>query len=386
MKFAIIGCGHVAPSYASAFAQHPELELVGAFDEDASRCELFSKHYAIEQYPSLEALLADERVETVLNLTNPRRHFEVTHACLERGKHVYTEKPLGVNPEEMTTLYNFAKEKGLLLLSAPCGFLSETAQTIEHAIKSGLIGKPLLAYAQFDDGLIAPNQEPWTWTNRLGIPWPAKDEFEVGCTYEHAGYVLTWLARFFGPATEISSFASLQVPDKGIPVDAMAPDFSVGCLNYADGVVARVTCGLVAEFDKSLTIFGEKGVIRVANVRHERSPVKYRLYDKSRLASAIENRVARVFTWLKRPVPKDGWSTWRTYPYVVPASKWLHGVKAVDFLRGPADMARQIKSQEASLLSPEFCLHINEIVHGLQNPRTPTSRIESSFSIASETD
>ncbi len=166
-------------------------------------------------------------------------------------------------------LLELAKSKGLYLSSAPCSVLSETAQTLGKALRENIIGKVRLIYANFDDGMIAPNLSPWNWRNESGVAWPAKDEFEVGCTYEHAGYILTWLAAFFGPALRVTSFASCLIPDKGIAVDKMAPDFTVGCIEYGDGIVARLTCSLVAPKDKSLTIIGDGGVLSVPNVRND---------------------------------------------------------------------------------------------------------------------
>ena len=32
-----------------------------------------------------------------------------------------------------------------------------------------------------------------SWISEAGTPWPFVNEFETGCTVEHAGYVLTWL-------------------------------------------------------------------------------------------------------------------------------------------------------------------------------------------------
>ena len=138
--------------------------------------------------------------------------------------------------------------------------------------------------------MIAPKLAPWQWKNTAGTAWPAKDEFEVGCTYEHAGYILTWLAAFFGPALKVSSFAACLIPDKGITVDAMAPDFTVGCVEYGDGIVARVTCSLVAPKDKSLTIIGDDGVLQVANLRNDVCPVYIRRIPPDRLHAAIERR------------------------------------------------------------------------------------------------
>jgi predicted dehydrogenase len=240
-----------------------------------------------------------------------------------------------------------------------------------HAIKERVVGKVRLVYANFDDGMIAPKMSPWTWLNECGVPWPAKDEFEVGCTYEHAGYVLTWLAAFFGPALSVSSFASCQIPDKGIPVNSIAPDFTVGCIEYADGVVARVTCGLVAPRDKSLTVVGDDGVLFVGNVRNDTGPVMVRAGNLGRWQSGIARRTQWLDRWLEARIPWSGGAAMfqRRYPPVCRQRGRLLGPgKPVDFLRGPAEMVEAIHEKRPCRLSGQFGAHIVEIVEALQYP------------------
>ena len=269
MNIAVVGCGYVAESYAKTLVNYPDLKLVGAFDRNRSNLDAFCRRWKVPAFETLDQLLNNSDVSIVLNLTNPRSHYEVTKQCLEAGKHVYSEKPLAMDYQRARELLELAKSKGLYLSSAPCSVLSETAQTLWKALRENIIGKVRLIYANFDDGMIAPNLSPWNWRNESGVAWPAKDEFEVGCTYEHAGYILTWLAAFFGPALRVTSFASCLIPDKGIPVEKMAPDFTVGCIEYGDNIVARLTCSLVAPKDKSLTIIGDGGVLSVPNVRND---------------------------------------------------------------------------------------------------------------------
>ena len=186
------------------------------------------------------------------------------------------------------TLRDLARSLDLRIGCAPCGVLSNTAQTVWKALRDGMIGKVRLVYANYDDGMIAPQMMPWTWTNELGIPWPAKDEFEVGCTFEHAGYFLTWLNTFFGPARHVTAFSSCQIPDKGLELPNMAPDFSVGCIEYDNGIVARVTCGLVAPRDKSLLIVGDEGYLLVNYLRNDHEPVYLRRYKRTKLINRLE--------------------------------------------------------------------------------------------------
>jgi len=183
MKIAVIGCGYVAEFYAKTLGNHPELELIGAYDRNDRNLQAFCRRWSIPGYTSLERLADDPSLELILNLTNPRSHYEITRKCLEAGKHVYSEKPLAMNASGARELVELARRKNVCLASAPCSVLSETAQALRQALRDGVIGKVRLIYANFDDGMIAPKLSPWTWTNESGVPWPAKDEFEVGCTY-----------------------------------------------------------------------------------------------------------------------------------------------------------------------------------------------------------
>lgn len=371
MNIAILGCGYVADLYATTLANHPELRLVGLYDRNPKNLEVFCSGWPARRYASVDELARDPAIDLVLNLTNPRSHYELTSRCLEAGKHVYSEKPLAMDARRAGQLADVAEQKSLMLSSAPCSLLTDAAQTLWKAIREGAIGKVRLVYANFDDGMIAPNQSPWLWRNGSGVAWPAKDEFEVGCAYEHAGYVLTWLAAFFGPALRVTSFASCQIPDKGIAVDAMAPDFTVGCIEYAEGIVARVTCGLVAPRDKSLIVIGDDGVLFVGNVRHDKAPVYLRRSKLSRVQSAIANRTGWLSRWLEQRFSWPGAEALfqRRYPRACATNGLVVGRgKPVDFLRGPAEVADAIRENRPCRLSARLGVHIVELVEALQHP------------------
>ena len=371
MNIAIVGCGYVAEFYGKTLGNYPELRLVGAYDKSAANLRTFCQRWSTRQYPTLDEVLADPAVQIVLNLTNPRSHYEITKLCIEAEKHVYSEKPLAMDSEAAHELVQLAKRKHVYLASAPCSMLGETAQTIWKALNEEVIGRVRLVYANFDDGMIAPRMSPWLWRNESGVPWPAKDEFEVGCTFEHAGYVLTWLAAFFGPAKNVTAFASCQIPDKGIPVDKMAPDFTVGCIEYPEGIVARVTCGLIAPKDKSLTIVGDDGVIFVGNLRNDAAPVYVRRAHLTRTQSRIVRRTQWLQHWLETRIPWPGPEVFfqRRYPLTrEPRGRFVDRSKPVDFCRGPAEMADAIRENRTCRLPAELGLQITELIETLQYP------------------
>ena len=264
MKYvAIIGTGFVADLYMSSLQTFPDIALRGVTDRDPDRLAAFAAHWNVPAADSIPALLETcAPGDLILNLTNPGSHYAVSRECLEAGHHVYSEKPLAMSLGDARALHDLARDKGLMLASAPCSFLSETAQTLWAALRAGEIGTPLAVYAELDDGFIS--QAPYQgWISASGAPWPARDEFEVGCTLEHAGYYLTWLMMCFGPVRHVVAGAAELDKDKldGAPT---APDFSVGILYFDNGVVARLTCSIIAAHDHALRVFGtESGDVRL---------------------------------------------------------------------------------------------------------------------------
>jgi predicted dehydrogenase len=275
-----------------------------------------------------------------------------------------------MDADSARTLALLAKQNGVHLACAPCSLLSNSAQTVMHALRNGAIGRVRLVYAEFDDGMIAPQMSPWNWRNSFGVNWPAKDEFEVGCTFEHAGYVLTWLGAFFGPAQGVTAFASCQIPNKGISVDVMAPDFTVGCIEYKDGVVARVTCSLVAPKDKSITIIGDKGILSVADVRNDLCPVYLQPTPAQGWRAGVARRINRLRKLLRVPGAEKEWHIRQRLPLITSRNgKLFDPHKPVDFCRGPAELAASIRENRPCRLSAEFAVHIVELVEALQHPQ-----------------
>jgi predicted dehydrogenase len=372
LKFAIVGCGYVSDLYMEALKSHPELTLAGVWDRDPQRLAAFTSFHGVKAYASYDALLADPAVQLVANLTNPREHFKVSQAALLANKHVYSEKPLATELADAQTLVDLAEARQLLITSAPCSVLSETAQTIWKLLREQAIGTPRLVYAELDDGNVAAMDYP-TWISASGAPWPARDEFEVGCTLEHAGYHLTWLTAFFGPVHRMTTFSRVVQPDKGMPGLNPAPDFAACCLEFANGVVARLTCSIYASHDHRLRFFGDDGTLGIDRVWDYGAPVH--LTRRNRWTSRAEKYplLARLVGQGPKRMPLV-----RTPPV---KGRGLSGKNGMDFCRGIADMGQAIEQQRLPLLSARWALHVTEVVLAMQWPEVygHTREIQSRF-------
>ena len=347
---AIVGTGYVADLYLRSFRAHPEIALRGAFDIDAGRLAAFCGHWGVTPADSLAALLGRlQPGDVVLNLTNPHAHYAVSRAVLEAGHHVYSEKPLAMDMDEARALAELARARGLGLTSAPCSGLSETAQTLWAAIRAGVGGTPRLVYAEMDDDFIP--QAPYRkWLSESGAPWPHADEFRVGCTLEHAGYYLAWLLPIFGPVRTVVA-ASANLAPKDIPVAEQAADLSVGTLFFESGMVARLTCSILAPHDHALTVVCDEGVITLDECWDNAAPVRFR----------------RRFTLRRRLMYAPLARRLRLAARETHRKLGRRGAAAMNFALGPVEMLAALAEGRRSRLPLDLALHMTEVSLALQN-------------------
>lgn len=347
-KLGMIGTGFVADHYMRSLATFPELNLVGAYDSSAERLEQFGAHWKVPAAASFDSLIeAVGSAGIMLNLTNPSAHYDVSRRCLEAGLHVYSEKPLAMRVEDAQALHALAAQGGLMIASAPCTFLGEAAQTVGAAIRAGVLGKPRLIYAELDDDFVAkaPYQK---WLSTTGKPWPASDEFSVGCTLEHAGYYLTWLIAIFGSIRTVVAASACLAPDQ-MGIEHPAPDFSVATLFFECGVVARLTCSILAPHDRSLRIIGDHGVLELSDCWNNDAPVKFRrrFVVRRRL---VNSPVARRLRLAHTTHPKVG--------------RW--GATSLNYALGPKEMADALAEGRPPRISADLALHLTEVTLAIQ--------------------
>jgi predicted dehydrogenase len=304
----------------------------------------------LTSFPTLDDLFARAKPgDIVLNLTNPSAHYDVSAAALQAGFNVYSEKPLAMTMPQAVALKEEADGHGLTITSAPCSGLSQAAQTLWAAVRHGKVGTPRLVYAEMDDGYIP--QAPYRkWFSETGAPWPHKDEFTVGCTIEHAGYYLSWLLQMFGPVRSVTA-ASAKIAAVEPEFDDRAADLSIGVLFFDSGVIARLTCSIVAPHDHAIKIVGDKGVLLLDECWDNLAPVKFRkrMVIRRRLLESPWRQTVKLAGTSTNPIQKR------------------KGAATMNFALGPMDMLTCLDTAQPLHMSTDMSLHMNEITLALQN-------------------
>ena len=145
----IIGTGVISQTYLENLTSFPDVAVVAVGDLIPERARAKAEEFGIGAWGTAADVLANPDVDLVVNLTIPAVHVEVSRAAVEAGKHVWTEKPIGLDRESTRELLALAAQKGVRIGSAPDTLLGPGFQTAKRAIADGVIGTPLFVQTTF---------------------------------------------------------------------------------------------------------------------------------------------------------------------------------------------------------------------------------------------
>ena len=264
----IIGCGAIIAQYLANFRRLEEINLVAVADLDPARAQAVADSYEGVRALSVEALLAADDVELVLNLTIPAAHAEIALRAIAAGKSVYGEKPLAATTAEARQVLDAARTAGVPVGCAPDTVLGTGIQTARKAIDDGLIGRPISATAT----MVTPGHERWH---------PNPDFYYQpggGPLLDMGPYYVSALVTLLGPVVSVLGAASHtrgertigSGPREGQSVPVAVDTHVTGVLVHASGALSTLVMSFDAVKTKSanIEVHGELGSLAVPDPNH----------------------------------------------------------------------------------------------------------------------
>jgi predicted dehydrogenase len=112
LKIGVIGAGHLGKIHLKCLLELGEhYQLVGLYDIDLGVASAASQQFGIQTFANYEALL--DAVDVVDIVTPTTTHFDLAMAAIERGKHLFLEKPVTQTVDEAHQLIAAAKKQGI---------------------------------------------------------------------------------------------------------------------------------------------------------------------------------------------------------------------------------------------------------------------------------
>lgn len=331
MNIGIVGCGVISKIYLeNCHRRFPGLTVTAVADMDFGRARSRAEEFGIDKVLSVDALIADEAVELVLNLTPPRAHAEINEAAIAAGKHVYVEKPLSIELDDARKLLDKAGDSAVRLGGAPDTFMGAGQQTCRKLIDDGWIGTPV----GFSAAMMGHGPERWHPSPEFFYQPGAGPLFDMG------PYYLTSIINLLGPIVRIRSANRISFservithPDRfGEVMQVTTPTHVVSILELESGVIGTLT----VSFDvwrselPRIEVYGSGGTLSAPDPNMFWGPV-------------------RIF--------RPGAEEWAAVPATHCYESNSRGI-------GVLDLAIAAAGGRAHRASGELALHVLEAMHG----------------------
>lgn len=212
----LVGTGFMGAMHARAYHLAHKLRpdavpppvLVAVADVDVSRTEAFAAQWgAGRASPDWRSVVDDPAVDVVDICTPPSLHYEIAAAAIERGKHVYCEKPVGVSAEQARQLADAAAEAGVATLVGFNYRWIPAVVLLEELVESGRLGEIRAASIVFDSDWAL---DPLLWDWRFSAA-----EAGAGALGDVGSHVFD-LARFLvGNLVEVCGDSRTFITERG---------------------------------------------------------------------------------------------------------------------------------------------------------------------------
>ena len=111
IKVGVIGAGHLGKIHLNIL-NNSDFELVGFYDTDVFNSEKLSQEKGFFFFKELHLLI--EKIDAAVIVSPTTTHFEIAKECIDKGKHIFVEKPLTNDSNEAKIIESMAKEKGII--------------------------------------------------------------------------------------------------------------------------------------------------------------------------------------------------------------------------------------------------------------------------------
>lgn len=256
MKYALIGCGKIAPNHIEA-AKNNSLEISAVCDLISSKmdnvvdlCGLGSQ---VKKYESYLEMLKNERPELVAIATESGRHAHIALDCIRSGCNVIIEKPIALSIKDAEIIAECAKQNKVKVCVNHQNRFNRSIQYIRRALEAGRFGKLLhgAAHIRWNRGLDYYRSAEWrgTWEQDGGAMMNQ-------CI--HNIDLLRWMMN--SEADEVFSYTDrlmhpyIEAEDLGLAL--------VKFKNGAYGIIEGTTNVFPKNLEETLYLFGEKATVK----------------------------------------------------------------------------------------------------------------------------
>lgn len=113
IKIGVIGTGHLGKLHTKMYSQIDTCELLGVYDINMEEAKLTAQEFGTKNFEDLNDLLNSVNAVSIAASTNS--HYELAKNCLDKGLHIFVEKPITATISQAEELVNISNQKKINL-------------------------------------------------------------------------------------------------------------------------------------------------------------------------------------------------------------------------------------------------------------------------------
>ena len=248
LKFALIGTGGIAQTYAQAFQQSNCCQLVAVADVREDSAKAFAEPFNAKAFSDYKTLAENSEIDAVIVSTPPNTHPEIAMYFMNRGIHVLCEKPLCLSVAEARAMIETAEKTGVTFTMATKFRYCEDVVKAKAILASGVLGEVV----QFENAFTAKVDMSKRWNSDFAISGG-------GVLMDNGTHSVDIIRYFLGAISDVLALETSGT--QGLSVDENVKLLA----KTANGIAASVdlTWGINKELPNFISVYGTNGTLHI---------------------------------------------------------------------------------------------------------------------------
>ena len=248
LRFALIGTGGIAQTYAQAFQSSDCCELVAVADVNENSAKAYAEPFNAKSYKDYKILAENNAIDAVIIATPPNTHPEIAMFFMNRNIHVLCEKPLCLSVAEAKQMIECAEKTNVKFTMATKFRYCEDVVRAKAILASGVLGE----IVQFENAFTAKVD--------MSKRWNSQEEISGGGVLMDNGTHSVDIIRYFlGAITEVLAVETGATQNLSV-------DENVKLLAKTENNIAAsvdLTWGINKELPNFISVYGTNGTLHI---------------------------------------------------------------------------------------------------------------------------
>lgn len=237
-------------SHCAILGANPNVDLVGVCDTATLVLDGFKKYSRFNVYSDYRKMIEEQNLDCVVIASPTRYHGEMVNYALDKGLHVFCEKPFSLDYKEGISLAEKADRKNLVNQVGYHNRFLGTFNEVKRLISKGVIGE-IVHFLGESYGPVVLKEKGGTWRSERAQGG--------GCLYDYASHTIDLIHFVLGYGAKVGGTQLKHIFSKEVE------DAVYSSITLESGLSGQLSVNWSDEthrkMNTQITIVGKKGKI-----------------------------------------------------------------------------------------------------------------------------